>query len=31
MLAKAGFRDGHDIHAMTASEMFNVPLDEMTN
>ena len=24
------FRDGQDIHAMTASEMFNVPLDEMT-
>ncbi len=24
------FRDGHDIHAMTASEMFGVPLDEMT-
>ncbi len=24
------FRDGHDIHAMTASEMFNVPLDQMT-
>ncbi|MHA6347129.1 DNA polymerase I [Roseivivax sp. CAU 1761] len=27
---KAAFRDGHDIHAMTASEMFNVPLDAMT-
>ncbi|GAA6164496.1 DNA polymerase I [Pelagimonas sp. KU-00592-HH] len=27
---KQAFRDGHDIHAMTASEMFNVPLDEMT-
>jgi DNA polymerase-1 len=27
---KEAFRDGHDIHAMTASEMFNVPLDEMT-
>ena len=24
------FRDGLDIHALTASEMFNVPLDEMT-
>ncbi|MCV6823389.1 MULTISPECIES: DNA polymerase I [Halocynthiibacter] len=24
------FKDGHDIHAMTASEMFDVPLDEMT-
>ena len=24
------FTDGHDIHAMTASEMFNVPLDQMT-
>ena len=24
------FKDGHDIHAMTASEMFNVPLDQMT-
>ena len=27
---KQAFRDGHDIHAMTASEMFNVPMDEMT-
>jgi len=27
---KQAFRDGLDIHAMTASEMFNVPLDEMT-
>jgi DNA polymerase-1 len=27
---KQAFRDGHDIHAMTASEMFDVPLDEMT-
>ncbi|MDJ0820184.1 MAG: DNA polymerase I [Paracoccaceae bacterium] len=27
---KQAFRDGEDIHAMTASEMFNVPLDEMT-
>ena len=25
------FRDGIDIHAMTASEMFNVPLDQMTS
>ncbi len=24
------FRDGVDIHALTASEMFNVPLDQMT-
>ncbi len=24
------FRDGHDIHAMTASEMFGVPLEAMT-
>ncbi|WP_380054455.1 DNA polymerase I [Falsihalocynthiibacter sp. SS001] len=24
------FKDGHDIHAMTASEMFDVPLDQMT-
>ena len=24
------FRDGIDIHAMTASEMFSVPLDQMT-
>jgi len=28
---KAAFRDGHDIHAMTASEMFDVPLDQMTS
>ncbi len=28
---KQAFRDGHDIHAMTASEMFNVPLDKMTS
>ena len=28
---KKAFRDGLDIHAMTASEMFNVPLDEMTS
>jgi len=27
---KAAFRDGQDIHAATASEMFNVPLDQMT-
>ena len=27
---KQAFRDGHDIHAMTASEMFGVPMDEMT-
>jgi len=27
---KEAFRLGHDIHAMTASEMFNVPMDEMT-
>ncbi|WP_282061220.1 DNA polymerase I [Roseobacter litoralis] len=27
---KAAFDDGQDIHAMTASEMFDVPLDEMT-
>ncbi|MDH2327470.1 DNA polymerase I [Cereibacter sp. SYSU M97828] len=26
---KDAFRDGHDIHAMTASEMFNVPLEGM--
>ncbi len=26
---KQAFADGLDIHAMTASEMFNVPLDEM--
>jgi len=25
------FADGIDIHAMTASEMFNVPLDQMTS
>jgi DNA polymerase I len=28
---KRAFREGHDIHAMTASEMFNVPLDQMTS
>ncbi|MEO0664195.1 MAG: DNA polymerase I, partial [Pseudomonadota bacterium] len=27
---KKAFADGIDIHAMTASEMFNVPLEEMT-
>ena len=27
---KAAFREGQDIHAMTASEMFGVPMDEMT-
>ena len=27
---KAAFRNGDDIHAMTASEMFNVPMAEMT-
>ena len=27
---KQAFRDGQDIHAMTASEMFNVPMAEMT-
>ncbi len=27
---KLAFRDGQDIHAATASEMFGVPLDEMT-
>ncbi|PIE14785.1 MAG: DNA polymerase I [Rhodobacterales bacterium] len=27
---KRAFREGQDIHAMTASEMFDVPLDEMT-
>lgn len=28
---RAAFREGHDIHAMTASEMFGVPLDQMTS
>ena len=28
---KQAFLDGLDIHAMTASEMFDVPLDEMTS
>jgi DNA polymerase I len=28
---KKAFKDGLDIHAMTASEMFNVPLDQMTS
>ena len=27
---KQAFHDGLDIHAMTASEMFDVPLDQMT-
>jgi DNA polymerase-1 len=27
---KQAFKDGVDIHAMTASEMFDVPLDKMT-
>ena len=27
---KNAFLNGHDIHAMTASEMFNVPMAEMT-
>ncbi len=27
---KAAFAEGQDIHAATASEMFNVPLDQMT-
>ncbi len=27
---KQAFRDGQDIHAMTASEMFNVPIEDMT-
>jgi DNA polymerase-1 len=27
---KQAFRDGQDIHAMTASEMFSVPMDQMT-
>ncbi|MCP4819946.1 MAG: DNA polymerase I [Shimia sp.] len=28
---KAAFRDGQDIHAMTASEVFGVPMEEMTS
>ena len=28
---KQAFRDGVDIHALTASEMFDVPLEEMTS
>ncbi len=28
---KQAFRDGLDIHAMTASEMFDVPLNQMTS
>ncbi len=27
---KQAFREGQDIHALTASEMFGVPMDEMT-
>ena len=27
---KQAFKDGQDIHAMTASEMFDVPMEEMT-
>ncbi len=27
---KQAFKEGQDIHAMTASEMFDVPMDEMT-
>ncbi len=27
---KAAFREGLDIHAMTAAEMFDVPMDDMT-
>ncbi|MBC7163650.1 MAG: DNA polymerase I [Roseovarius sp.] len=27
---KQAFREGQDIHAMTASEMFGVPMDQMT-
>ncbi|MCD1618517.1 DNA polymerase I [Salipiger manganoxidans] len=28
---KEAFREGQDIHAMTASEMFGVPMDQMTS
>ncbi len=28
---KQAFRDGVDIHALTASEMFDVPMDQMTS
>jgi len=28
---KQAFKDGQDIHAITASQMFGVPLDEMTS
>ncbi|SDX89338.1 DNA polymerase I [Citreimonas salinaria] len=28
---KQAFAEGQDIHALTASEMFNVPLDQMTS
>ncbi|RKQ69755.1 DNA polymerase I [Litorimonas taeanensis] len=31
MTMKQAFADGVDIHALTASEMFNVPLEEMTS
>ena len=27
---KTAFREGQDIHAMTASQMFNVPMEQMT-
>ncbi len=27
---RAAFREGQDIHALTASEMFDVPIDQMT-
>ncbi len=27
---KQAFADGHDIHAKTASEVFNIPMEEMT-
>ena len=27
---KQAFKDGHDIHAMTASEIFDVPLEDTT-
>ncbi len=27
---KIAFKEGQDIHAMTASQMFNVPMDQMT-
>ncbi|MCY4151195.1 MAG: DNA polymerase I [Aestuariivita sp.] len=28
---KQAFREGHDIHAMTAAEVFDIPLDQMTS